>query len=81
VEWGHAVAYIVEALCYKPEGRRFGSRMRWIFFFNLPNHSSRTVAQVSTQPLTEMGTSNFHEGKKQPARRAVNLTAIYESNA
>jgi hypothetical protein len=26
---GHAVA--VEALCYKKEGRRFESRMRWIF--------------------------------------------------
>jgi hypothetical protein len=20
VEWGHAVAYLIEALCYKPEG-------------------------------------------------------------
>jgi hypothetical protein len=29
--WGHAVAYLVEALCYKPDGRRFDSRMRWIF--------------------------------------------------
>jgi hypothetical protein len=23
---GHAVEWLVEALCYKPEGRRFGSR-------------------------------------------------------
>jgi hypothetical protein len=28
---GHAVAYLVEALCYKPEGRSFDSR--WGFFF------------------------------------------------
>jgi hypothetical protein len=27
---GHAVAKMVEALCYKPEGRLFESRMRWI---------------------------------------------------
>jgi hypothetical protein len=30
--------------CYKAEGRRFESRMRWIFFFNLPNPSNRTMA-------------------------------------
>jgi hypothetical protein len=29
---GHAVAYLVEALCYKPEGRRFQSRMKCFFF-------------------------------------------------
>jgi hypothetical protein len=28
-------------------------------FFNLPNPSSRTVAQGSTQPLTEMSTTNL----------------------
>jgi hypothetical protein len=28
----HAVAYLVEALCHKPEGRGFDSRLgRWIF--------------------------------------------------
>jgi hypothetical protein len=36
--------------------------MRWIFFFNLPNSSSRTMALVSTQPLTKMNTRNFPEG-------------------
>jgi hypothetical protein len=30
-ELGHTVAQLIEALCYKPEGRRFESRMRWIF--------------------------------------------------
>jgi len=30
--WGHAVAQLLEALCYKPEGRGFDSRWRhWIF--------------------------------------------------
>jgi hypothetical protein len=24
--WGHAVTYLIEALCYKPEGRGFESR-------------------------------------------------------
>jgi hypothetical protein len=28
---GHAVAWLVETLCYKPEGRGFDSRCRWIF--------------------------------------------------
>jgi hypothetical protein len=31
----------------------------------------------STQPLTEMSIRN-HEGKARPARKADNLTAIYE---
>jgi hypothetical protein len=45
--------------------------------FNLPNYSSRTVAQGSTQPLTEMSTRNFPGGKGRPARR-LNLTDICE---
>jgi hypothetical protein len=31
------------------------------------------MALGSTQPLTEMSTRNFPEGKKRPARRADNL--------
>jgi hypothetical protein len=49
-------------------------------FFNLPNPSSRTMALGSTQRLTEMSTRNLHGGKKRPARRADNLTAIYDPN-
>jgi hypothetical protein len=49
-------------------------------FFNLPNPSSRNMALGSTQPLTEMSTSNLPGGKKWPARRADNLAAIYEPN-
>jgi hypothetical protein len=70
---------VVEALCYKPEGRRCESRMRWIFF-NLPNPSSRIMALGSTQPLTEMSSRNLPGGKKRPARRADNLATIYEPN-
>jgi hypothetical protein len=37
--------------------------MRWIFFFNSRNPSSRTMALGSTQPLTEMSTRNLAGGK------------------
>jgi hypothetical protein len=46
--------------------------------FNLPNPSSRTIALVSTQPLTEMNTRNLPGIKGRPLRKADNLTAIYE---
>jgi hypothetical protein len=26
--WGHGVAQLVEALCYKPEGRGFGTKIK-----------------------------------------------------
>jgi hypothetical protein len=42
------------------------------------NPSNRTMALGSTQPLTEMSTRNLPGGKKRPARRADNLTAICE---
>jgi hypothetical protein len=35
----------------------------------------------STQPLTEMSTRNLPSGKGRLARKADNLTAIYESIA
>jgi hypothetical protein len=47
-------------------------------FFNSPNPSSRTKALESTQLLTEMGTRNLPGGKGRPARKADNLTAIFE---
>jgi hypothetical protein len=75
----HAVAQLVEELCYKPEGRQFESWMRWIFF-NLPNPSSRTMALGLTQPLTKMSTRNLPGDKKRPAHRANNLTAICVPN-
>jgi hypothetical protein len=63
---------LVDALWYKPEGRGFEG------FLNLPNPSSRTMTLRSTQPLTEMSTRNLPGGKRRPARKADNLTAICE---
>jgi hypothetical protein len=57
-----------------------GTPSYWWIFSSLPNPSSCTMALGSTQPLTEMSTSNFPAGKKLPARRADNLAAIYEPN-
>jgi hypothetical protein len=48
--------------------------------FNLPKHSSRIMALVSNNPLTEMSTRNLPGGKKRPARMADNLAAVYEPN-
>jgi hypothetical protein len=62
--WVHAVAQLVEALRYKPEGRGFDSRWcHWIFFF-LHNPSGCTMALGSTQPLTEMSTRGISWGVK-----------------
>jgi hypothetical protein len=38
------------------------------------------MALGSTEPLTEMSTRNLLGDIKRPARRADNLTAIYEPN-
>jgi hypothetical protein len=51
--------------------------MRWIFF-NSPNPSSCTMALGSTQPLTEMSTTNLPGGKWRPDGKADNLIPIYE---
>jgi hypothetical protein len=42
-------------------------------FFNLPHPSSRTMALVSRQGLTEMSTRNLPGGKKRPVRRLTTL--------
>jgi hypothetical protein len=47
-------------------------------FFNCTNPSSRTVALGSTHLLKEMNTRNLPGAKRQPARKADNLTAICE---
>jgi hypothetical protein len=39
--------------------------------------SSRTMALGSTQPLTEISTRNLPRGKRRPARKDDNFTAIY----
>jgi hypothetical protein len=48
-----------------------------IGYFNLPNPSSRTTALASTQPLTEISTTNLPGSKGRPARTA-DLTSICE---
>ena len=60
--WGHAVAQLVEALCYKPGGRGFDFRWCHWIFFDWHNPSGRTMALGSTQPLTEMSTRNVFWG-------------------
>jgi hypothetical protein len=76
----HAVASSVEALCYRQEGRGFDPRRgHWIFFFSLPNPSSRIMALGSTQPLTEIRTRNLPGGKRRSARKVDNFTDICES--
>jgi hypothetical protein len=67
-----ALAQLLEALCYKPEGHGF---MSWWsrFLFNLSNPSSRTVALRSTQPLTEMSTRNLPVGIGRSARKVDSL--------
>ena len=56
------MAQLVEALRYKPEGRKFDSRMVSLDFFQLHNPSGRTLALGLTQPLTEMSTRNVYWG-------------------
>jgi hypothetical protein len=49
-------------------------------FFNLANHSSRTMALGSTEALTKMSTRKLPGGKKRPVRRLDNFAAICEPN-
>jgi len=55
----HAVTQLLEALCYKPEGRGFDSR--WCHWHN---PSGRTIALELTQPLTELSTRTISWGGK-----------------
>ena len=68
---GHAVAQLVKALRYKPEGRGFDSR--WCH-----NPSGRIMALMSNQPLTEMSTRNISWGK---GGRCIELTTLPPSCA
>jgi hypothetical protein len=49
-----------------------------IEIFYYLNFSSRTMTLGSTQPLTKMSTSNLSGGKRWPASKTDNLTAISE---
>ena len=71
----HAVAQLVEALHYKPEGRGLDSRWcHWIFYGH--NTSGRTMALGLTQPIKEKITRNVSWGQRRPVRRADNLTTF-----
>jgi hypothetical protein len=52
--------------------------MRSLDFFNWPNYSSHTMALGSTQPLTEMSTTNLPGGKVWLVREPDNLTVVCE---
>jgi hypothetical protein len=54
-------ALIMKTLRYKPEGRGFDLHSV-TGMFHLHNHSGRTMALGSTQPLTEMSTRNTSWG-------------------
>jgi hypothetical protein len=54
----YAVAQLVEALCYKSEGRGFDSR-GVTGIFHRHNPSGSTMVLGLTQPLTEMSTGNI----------------------
>jgi hypothetical protein len=69
--WGHAVAYLVEALCQS--GKVAGSSPDDVDFFSWPNPSSRTMALGSTQPLTGMSTRNLPGVK---GGRRIRLTTL-----
>jgi len=68
---GHAVAQLVEAPCYKPEGRGFDSWCHW------RNPSDRDVPVESTPPVTEMSARNISFGGK--GGRCVGLTTLQPS--
>jgi hypothetical protein len=53
----HAVVYLVETLCYKPQGTRLDSR-RQCFFFSLPNIFSHTMVIGFDHCLTDLSTKN-----------------------
>jgi hypothetical protein len=63
---------------YATSGKVPGSSPDEVDFFNLSNHSSRTMALGSIQPLIEMSTRNLPGGKRWPARKSDNLTVICE---
>jgi hypothetical protein len=74
--WGHTVAWLVEALCYKLRVTSSSLDEVVEFIFNLPKPSRCTMALGFTQALTEMSTRKYSWDKARPERKAENLTAI-----
>jgi hypothetical protein len=74
---GHAVAYLVEALCYKPGGRGFGfQRGHWIIQFTSSFQPHYDSGVDSASNRNEYQKSSW--GKGRLARKADYLTAICE---
>jgi hypothetical protein len=76
---GAGGSLVIKALCYKPEGRWFDTRLG--YFLNLPNLPTRPWGLLSL--LTEMSIGNipiiiFLGSKMRWVNRADNLTAICE---
>jgi hypothetical protein len=65
----------IEALCHKPESRRFGSWWGHWFFYSL-NPSGCSMALGSYHPLTEMSTRDISGGWMRPVCGADNLTTF-----
>jgi hypothetical protein len=58
-DWGHMVAQLVEASCYKPKGCGFDCDIGNFYWHN---PSSHPVVLESTQSLIEMSTRNISWG-------------------
>jgi hypothetical protein len=71
---------VVKALCYKPEGRGFYTRLG--DFFKVTKSFRLHYSLGFTQPLAEMSTRSrkrmFLGSKVRPMSRADNLTTICE---
>jgi hypothetical protein len=71
---------VVEALCYKPEGRVFKT-MRGRAFFNLSNLSSRTRPWVLLSLYQNWVTRIFLGSRARPAHKINNLIVYCVENA
>jgi hypothetical protein len=71
---------VVKVLCYKPEGRGFGTRRGE--FLNIPNLSGRirpwVLSASNRNEYQKTKIIMFLGSKVRLVRRADNLTAIYE---
>jgi hypothetical protein len=78
---GHAVAKLVEVLCYKPEGRGFESAKGNRIVFSLPNPSNHTMAEstmVGSASKRNEYLKNVSGNRALPARKDDNFIAICE---
>ena len=76
LQWGHAVAQLVEATSRKVVGSIHDYVIR---IFHSQNPSGRTLALRATQPLTEMSTRNISWGSEGGG--CVGLTILPPSRA